>query len=122
MIPNKRILINKTELNVLYHVAGYIISNIKKNQNVCNNCINKTISRTMVCHSYNLLTRIRANKYGRYCFVNNETFRFFIQMEIFFKMFYKKLRIQKINLKNFFVTKYQEIQFSLPECHNLKKK
>lgn len=43
-------------------------------------------------------------------------------MERIFKTYYKHVRSQKINLKNFFVTKYEEITFSLPECHNLKRK
>lgn len=96
--------------------------NIHKNQKVCDVCINATRSNAMNCHSFNLLTKIKTKNPKRYFFVNNKTFTFFIQMERIFRMFYKQVHLQKINLKSFFVTKYEEIAFSLPECHNLKRK
>lgn len=121
-ISNQRISINKTELNILYYIAGYIIVSIRKNQTACNMCINATRSNAPIRHKYNVLTRIKAEKNKTYFFVNTETFQFFIQMERIFRTYYKHVRLHKINLKHFFCTKYEEIAFSLPECHNLKKK
>lgn len=74
LISNQRIFISKTELNVLYYIAGYIIVNIRKNQKACNVCITATKSNSIICHSYNILTKIKAKKQKCYFFVNVKTF------------------------------------------------
>lgn len=120
--PEQKVILKKTELNVLYHIAGYIIFNIKKNKKVCDTCINATKSSSMVCNTFNVLSIIKQKKQKSYFFVNKKTFQFFIQMERIFRLYYNHLRLKKINLKQFFITKYREIDFSLPECHNIKEK
>ena len=43
-------------------------------------------------------------------------------MERIFRLYYNEVRTRNINLKHFFVTKYNEVDFSLPSCHDLKMK
>ena len=45
-------------------------------------------------------------------------------MEKIFRIYYPYIKNLKCNVKRFFVTKYKEIEFDLPECecHNLKEK
>jgi len=119
-ICNENVFINKTELNILYYIAGYIVANIVKNQNVCEVCVNAVKCSSKMCRFSNI-TRIKATKQNSF-FVNEKTFKFFIHMEKIFRIYYKHVRLQKINLKNFFVTQYEKIDFSLPQCHNMKKK
>ena len=123
-IPNlssESVYLNKTELNVVYYIAGYIIGSIIKNQKICNDCIKETASNKISYRTFNLLTRIRAHK-RRLFFANKKTFRFFVQMEKIFRIYYPYVKNLKCNVKRFFVTKYKEIEFDLPECHNLKEK
>ena len=101
VIAQECINLNKTEENVLYYIAGYIIQSIQKNQKVCDVCVNSTKSSTNMYKSYNILTHLKANKKKRYFFVNMETFEFFLQMERIFRMYYKNVTSQKINVKNF---------------------
>jgi len=60
--PEQRIFLNKTEMNVLYHITEYIIFNIKKNRKVCDTCINATKSNSMLCYTFNVLTKIKQKK------------------------------------------------------------
>lgn len=121
-IKEDQIFLNRTEMNILYYVSGYIISSIKKNEKVCDYCINFTKSPTVLYRDYNLLTRIKENKQKPFFYETIETFQFFIQMERIFRLYYAQLSSVNINLKAFFLTKFGEIQISLPDCHNLKNK
>ena len=98
IIPNieRQISFNKEELNVLYYIGGYIISNIQKNQKVCQKCINSTKSSKMLFNSFSLLTRIKSCKQKCCIFMNEPTFNFFVQMENIFRIYYKYVLLKKI--------------------------
>lgn len=121
-IPRKIVTITKTELNVLYHVARYLMTNIRNNQKTCGTCIKAVKSDKMVCHSFASLTAIEAKTSNKpLFFVDDETFKFVIQMETVFRYYYDEVGKLNINSKNFFVDKFGKIDFSLPACHNLKR-
>lgn len=45
-------------------------------------------------------------------------------MEKIFRAYYKTICSlhEKLNVKQFFVLKFEEIPYSVPDCHNLKRK
>ena len=52
------ISLNKTELNVVYHIAGYIMASIIKTQKICSKCIDFTSSKKIKRYTFNELSRI----------------------------------------------------------------
>lgn len=65
---NKEIILSRVELNILHHVAGYIVSSIINTQKHCHKCIKYVGCRKISQFSYNRLTALRA-------FQNNNTLR-----------------------------------------------
>lgn len=113
--------LNKTELNVLYLISGYIIKNIQRNYKTCSNCINATRSfQNLYCNSHTILLHIKEYKRKNMFFVNEQTFSFFLQMEKIFRIYRDYALSQKINVKTFIMNKFFAIDFSLPGCHKLK--
>ena len=51
-----------------------------------------------------------------------KTFNFFIKMEIIFRKNINLVKEKNINLREFFITKFLDIPFVLPNCHDLKFK
>lgn len=122
-LTNKEINLSKTEKNCLYNIAGYIMNSIKRNQRTCKNCIRQTGSKQSFSFYYNRLTLLKRREGCNLFFVNPRIFKFFLNMEIIFRKYYDYVRVQKhINLKQFFVQQFNEIDYSLPTCHNLKTK
>lgn len=95
VIPEKTVF-SKLELNKIYHVFGYLIANIIKNQTVCQTCTNATESLQSKNYYYSVLTRFRNKHANALFFVNPVTFNFFLQMTRIFKTFYPHIRFKKM--------------------------
>lgn len=113
-VISKNIVFSKIELNKIYHVAGYLIANIIKNQTIYQTCVNATDSKQSNNYYCSVLTRLRSKHVNALFFVNPETFNFFLQMTKIFKTYYLHVRLQKdVNLKKFFIKLCNKITFSL---------
>lgn len=64
---------------MLYNIAGYIISNIKKNITHCDNCISSTESKKIQNFKYNNLVLLRCYKKETLFFVKPHIFDFFFK-------------------------------------------
>lgn len=121
----RRLNLIPVEQNVLHHITGYIISSIVKNQKTCRTCVSAIASRRRcnVSNMYNKLTAWRCYKQDTLYFMNRQAFEFFQQMELMFRA-YKSTELfnSGLNLKDFLVQKFEEIEFELPICHMLKRK
>lgn len=124
VITEREINISTIELNVLYYIAGYICDRIEKYQKVCDTCIKsiKLDVDSVVSKDYNRLCLIKARKTNRRFFVNDQTFDYFLRMEKMYRLYFNNLRDKRINLKSFFIAKFNEIEFDIPDCHHLKLK
>lgn len=121
-IPHTNIVLNNIELNRLYYIAGYIISNIKT---TCYDCLKYTGSKTpRICHYSKLIRIKKKSSKDTLFFVNDTTFNFFLSMEKIFRAYFKTICSlhEQLNIKQFFISKFEEIPYSVPDCHNLKKK
>jgi len=123
-LQTHNVALNNTDINKLHHVAGYLIMNIFKNENVCKSCIFATGNKDANFFYYSMLTRIRARHSNTLFFVNTMTLRFVMQLETKFRIIqaYAKQYNKRKNLKKIFIKICEKISFNIPTCHNLKKK
>lgn len=120
-VISEKFVFSRLELNKIYLVIGYLIANIKKNQSVCQTCINATGSKQSNNYYYSALVRLRSKHANILFFVN--VVNFFLKMTRIFKTLYPHVILQKnVNLKEFFIKLCNKALFSLPACHNLKEK
>lgn len=66
--------LNSTESNILYSIAGYIITSIKKNLKTCKHCIQNLGSTHRNFSQYARLVRLRSYKNNTLFYVNSESF------------------------------------------------
>ena len=108
----QRIVINNIELNVLHHIAGYLIRSIANTQKICKNCLLYTGNLRPTITTYNRLTSLRCYGKDTLFFVNPRTFNFFIEKEKNFRLHISNIKsYNDINLTAFFIKKFEAIPF-----------
>lgn len=95
---------------------------LKTKEKVRDTCINATGSTDSIVLPYTELTIARCFKEQSLFFMNEPTIFFIVKMEKIFQTYYKHVCSKSINLKNFFINLYNTINFTIPNCHNLKQK
>jgi len=70
---NEEVTLSRVELNILHHVAGYIVSSIINTQKYCHKCIKYVGCCKISQLSYNKLTILRAYKNHTLFYVNDKT-------------------------------------------------
>jgi len=76
--------LNYMESNILYSVAGYIVTSIKKNTTLCKHRIQSLGSTHRNLSQHVKLTRLRSYKNNTSFFVSNETLEVFKKLEYIF--------------------------------------
>lgn len=118
--------LNSTESNILYNIAGYIITSIKKNTKICKRCIQNLGSTHHNFSQYARLVRLRNYKNNTLFYVNNETFELFKKMEHIFRQHQKSVTCDNNNhaYKKHLVNKFLNIldNSHILSCHNLHMK
>ncbi|XP_055535866.1 uncharacterized protein LOC129724744 [Wyeomyia smithii] len=77
-------IIDHTQKCVVYHIAGMIVYKVAKYGAVCHKCIEKCLATSSKCR-YNKLTILKDYTGHSLVYVNDETFIFFLKLEIVFK-------------------------------------
>jgi len=113
--------LNYMESNILYSVAGYIVTSIKKNTTLCKYCIQSLGSTHRNLSQHAKLTRLRNYKNNTLFFVNNKTFEIFKKLEYVFRQYQKSMCNNNRGFKNFLVDKFYNILYKshILSCHNL---
>lgn len=112
---------NDTEKNVIYHIAGMIVYKVAKHGAVCHQCIEKCTASTPFVSDFSKLTITKDFTGQALVYVNEETFIFFLKLELV-------LRSELENLENNNVFDYIESQLlhvpatHMISCHDLKRK
>jgi len=101
--------LNYTESNILYSVAGYIVTSIKKNTTFCKHCIQSLDSTHRNLSQHTKLMRLRSYKNNTLFFVNNETFEVFKKLEYIFRQYQKSTCNKNRGFKKFLVDKFFNI-------------
>lgn len=111
----KNIYIDNIELNILYNIAGYIISSIAKCTKVCSECLDSVGSRQYNPNlKYSKLVQLRCFRKNTLLFVNNETFTYFYNMEIIIRQYHTQCDLA------FYLEKMKIIyRKTIKHCHNL---
>lgn len=100
---NIQLFANDFELNVFYHVAGYLIKRVFKNIS-CDECLKSLVDEDPIPTSYNRLLRSK-NFSGSLKFVNEETFNFLLKLEkIFQKVSKLEIEQNEVDFKKEFST------------------
>lgn len=118
---NNTVAFDDIELYALYNIAGYIISNIEKNQKTCLECIAATGSKTQQRRTFDTFTHIKCFAEETLFYVNSVTFQFFKNMESIIKRNLETLSTQN-NITQFLCKRFRDLPYSLPNCHDLKNK
>lgn len=129
-LSTKRINLDNIEINVLYYIAGYILSRISKYNIICKLCLNSAGSLTyepILNVTYTNFIQLKCFRRNTLFFVNNRTFNYFYNTEIVIRQYLPYLKenfdIKKYNIVNFFKEKMQCIQCdALKNCHNIQFK
>lgn len=85
---NNNIHLDNIELNLLYNIAGYIITSINKCSKICSECLNSAGSKHYDANQkYSKFVHLRCFRQNTLFFVNNETFIYFYNMEIIIRLY-----------------------------------
>lgn len=117
--------LNFKELNLLYYYSGFVLKQINKIRKLCKQCTAATLTNSSTKHRYSFYVKCKERTLKNLWYVNDATFNFFFEMEIIFKNFYEPARCKNLNLQQFFIHKFQNINFKLPDCQencNLKSR
>lgn len=124
---NNTIPLNNIELNILFNIAGYIISSIVKCTNTCSECFNSVGSKTYnLTQKYCEFVKLRCFRAETLFFVNDETFKYFHDMKLIIRRYLphvKTTKTTKCNFIQFFMNKMQDLSCtSIKNCHDLLTK
>lgn len=111
---------NDSEKNVMFHIAGMIVHKVAKYGAVCNHCIEKCISASTDC-SFGTFTALKDFTGQALVYVNEDTFIFFLKLEIVFRSEIEHYT----NEKMFDTIESQLTHIPAPHlilCHDLKPK
>lgn len=122
--PKDNIYIDNIELNLLYNIAGYIISSIIKCTRVCLECLDSVGSKQYDPNQkYSKLVQLRCFRKNTLFFVNNETFTYFYNMEVIIRQYHSHFKNTQCNFLAFYLDKMKDIRcYTIKHCHNLPSK
>jgi hypothetical protein len=120
---NNNIQLDNIELNLLYNIAGYIITSISKCTRICSECINSAGSKRYdPKQQYPKLVQLRSFRKNTLFFVNNETFTYFYNMEIIIRQYLPHAKQNLCNFVTFYMDKMKILTYPIKSCHNLPYK
>lgn len=120
--------LNDSEKNVLYYIAGYILLNIKTNEKICNECFQSICSNDNTNIDTNISNLVTLKNYKKGCslYATEDTYNFFLHMEIKFRSLEHDLYNKQIGCHKYLIRilKLDSViqQCNFKECHNIKDK
>lgn len=115
--------LNNIEMNILYNIAGYIISSISKSAAICKECLDSAGSVTpLSTTNFSKLVQLRCYRKNTLFYVNEDLFLYFLEMEKLIRAYFPHLK-QFNNNVHFLQRKMASITCSgLKNCHGLLSK
>lgn len=113
-------IVNDTEKNVVFYIAGMIVHKVAKHGAVCHKCVEKCMAMSPDCR-YGNFTMLNDYTGQALLYVNEATFMFFLKLEIVFRSEIDNY----CNEEKFDTIEYQLINIKaehIPTCHDLKRK
>lgn len=122
--PKEKIHIDNIELNILYNIAGYLISSIAKCTRTCLECLDSVGSKQYDPNQkYSKLVQLRCFRKNTLFFVNNETFTYFYSMEVIIRQYISQFKNTQCNFLAFYMDKMKNITCNtIKRCHNFPSK
>lgn len=116
-------ILNDSEQNVLYHIAGSIVRKISQKGGVCSSCVEKCISPQPILTNFSKFTILKDYTGQALVYINEKTFTFFIQLESIFRTHVNSSDTNECNQleKILSLFSYVEADHFL-DCHNIKEK
>lgn len=121
--PKENIHIDNVELNILYNIAGYLISSIMKCNKICVQCLDSVGSKQFnPSQAYSRFVQLRCFRKTSLFFVNNETFQYVYDMEIIIRQYISHFQSCTCNFLLFYMDKMKNVTcHTIKRCHNLPK-
>lgn len=111
-------------MNILYNIAGYIITSTAKCTKICSDCLDSAGSKQYYPNKkYTKFVILRCFRTNTLFFVNDETFNYFLEMETIIRTYLSYLKNTNYNFFNFYFDKMKNINCdAIKDCHNLQLK
>lgn len=99
-------------LKLIFYIIlqGILLIQYKKTSKICGICINSLGSRKPVIKNFSKHSLIKSYKKNTLFFCYEYTFCCFVGIESIFRKFYEIVSTQKIDVKNFYVSKMEDIE------------
>ncbi|XP_026669309.1 uncharacterized protein LOC113464336 [Ceratina calcarata] len=107
---HQKLKLSNVDLNVLHHIAVYLIRSISKLYKCCKQCILVTGNLKPSLSLHHKLTSLRCYEKEILFFANQRTLINISNMQSY----------NGINLRKYFIKKFRDIPFFSPNCHNLR--
>lgn len=112
---------DEAEKNAIYHITGMLVHKVAKNGSVCNDCVQTCLASDLMLASFANFTMLKDFTGQALVYVNEETFVYFLKLEIIFR----EQMSQNANSDVF--NKLKTILESIPvthfkSCHDIKTK
>lgn len=118
----ENILLDNTDYNSLYNVAGYILNGIKNNYVTCDRCF-EALESEIPLETFGRLTELKEFKKGALFYPSEFVFTFFIRMEKVFRHYTNVLMMDQS--ENWFQRLrgiLSQIETQFENCHEIKHK
>ncbi|XP_058811147.1 uncharacterized protein LOC131675796 [Topomyia yanbarensis] len=117
------IRLNDSESNVVYHIAGMVIHKIAIRGSVCVCCINDCIAKKPFLASFNKFTILIDFTGQTFVYVNENTFKYFVRLEIVFRQTINEAEHDKGSIFEKLLHIFNTVHVShLSSCNNIKEK
>lgn len=122
--PNKHIILDNIERNLLYNIASYIITSTITRTRICSKCLNSAGSRYYdINKKYATFVQLRCFRKNALFFVNNDTFTYFYNMEVIICQYLPFVpEYIMYNFVTFYMNKMKPLLCPIKLCHNLLSK
>lgn len=119
------ITMQSSEENVIYYIAGVILSSINRHSNICDDCMNSCIRKDSYQNDshLSLFTELKDFNGSALIYVNLETYNFFKKLEQTFKHNIIKLKDINQDVNENLLKVLSSVEANhFPSCHRLRQK
>lgn len=117
------IQLNETEQNVLYHITGSVIQKVCKKGSVCSTCVRSCIANQPYLSNFSKFTILKDFTGHALVYANEETFKFFLNLEILFRTHVKTSNTNAGNQFETVLSLLSSVETChFANCHNIRDK
>lgn len=117
----KKVVLDYSDLNILYNIAGYILHSICNVSSTCSTCQDDIFADDPI-DNYGKFVSLKEYKTETLCYASQQVFDMFIHMEKIFIIMKDDLVSAKENAMKKFSSVVKLTSFNLQNCHGIEDK